>query len=593
MYLSRIRIKNFRNFKDLDIGLTRNAVIVGENRVGKSNLIFAMRLVLDSSLADSARQLKLTDICDACDLANDPEVQVDLDFSEFDSDKNLLALLTDHRTADDHNIARVSYVFRRRPDVPVPATSEADFEFKVFGGGDETRSVKPEVRRRIALDLLPALRDAEGELGTWRGSPLRPLLEEAIGQVDKADIAAIGIDLESATKKLKQLEPIETLEDSLRKRIANLTGPAQDINARLGFAPTDPLRLFRSIALYIDDGRRGLSDASVGSANLALLALKLQGFSWKRGKNERNYTVLCIEEPEAHLHPHLQRTVFQKLFSQMDEFQSLLLTTHSPNIASVAPVKSMVLLKQTGDGVVGHSLAGLQLSDDDFEDLQRYLHTTRADIFFSRGVIFVEGDAEEALIPTFAASLGLDLDALGITVCNVGGVNFAPYVKLATALGLPHSVITDWDPLDGTKPPLGKKRALDLVDAKRSVLGQSPLTAEQRAKADGKNDTDFRSLLENRNIFLNSSTLEVEIAQSRALLEPLIEVLEAEKFGPTRSARLTAWKNGVADVDAEQLLAMIADVGKGRLSGRFAKKAVDIAPPSYIAAAIRAAIPHG
>lgn len=593
MYLSRIRIKNFRNFKDLDIGLTRNAVIVGENRVGKSNLIFAMRLVLDSSLADSARQLKLTDICDACDLANDPEVQVDLDFSEFDSDKNLLALLTDHRTADDHNIARVSYVFRRRPDVPVPATSEADFEFKVFGGGDETRSVKPEVRRRIALDLLPALRDAEGELGTWRGSPLRPLLEEAIGQVDKADIAAIGIDLESATKKLKQLEPIETLEDSLRKRIANLTGPAQDINVRLGFAPTDPLRLFRSIALYIDDGRRGLSDASVGSANLALLALKLQGFSWKRGKNERNYTVLCIEEPEAHLHPHLQRTVFQKLFSQMDEFQSLLLTTHSPNIASVAPVKSMVLLKQTGDGVVGHSLAGLQLSDDDFEDLQRYLHTTRADIFFSRGVIFVEGDAEEALIPTFAASLGLDLDALGITVCNVGGVNFTPYVKLATALGLPHSVITDWDPLNGTKPPLGKKRSVDLVDARRSVLGQPLLTAQERATVDGYTDTDFRSALAGQNIFLNSSTLEVEIAQSPALLKPLVEVLEAENFGTTRSARLTAWKGGVTAVVAEQLLSMIADVGKGRLSGRFAKKAVGIAPPPYIEAAIRAAIPHG
>lgn len=593
MYLSRIRVRNFRNFKDLDIGLTRNAVIVGENRVGKSNLIFAMRLVLDSSLADSGRQLKLTDICDACDLTDDPEVQVDLDFSEFDSDKNLLALLTDHRTADDHNIARLSYVFRRRPDVPVPATSDADFDFKVFGGGDETRPVKAEVRRRIALDLLPALRDAEGELGSWRGSPLRPLLEEAIGQVDKADITAIGSDLESATKKLKQLKPVETLEDSLRKRIADLTGPAQDINARLGFAPTDPLRLFRSIALYIDDGRRGLSDASVGSANLALLALKLAGFSWRRAKNERNYTVLCVEEPEAHLHPHLQRTVFQKLFSQMDEFQSLFLTTHSPNIASVAPVKSMVLLKQTGDSVVGHSLAGLQLSDDDFEDLQRYLHTTRADIFFSRGVIFVEGDAEEALIPTFAASLGLDLDALGVTVCNVGGVNFTPYVKLATALGLPHSVITDWDPLDGTKPPLGKKRSVDLVDARRSVLGQLLLTAQERATVDGYTDTDFRSALAAHNIFLNSSTLEVEIAQSPALLKPLVEVLEAENFGTIRSARLTAWKGGITAVVAEQLLSMIADVGKGRLSGRFAKKAVGIAPPPYIEAAIRAAIPHG
>lgn len=338
MYLSHVRISNFRNFKDLNVSLTRNAVIVGENRVGKSNFLFALRLVLDSSLSDAGRQLKLTDICDACDLADDPEIQIDLDFKEFESDQALLALLTDYRIASDHTTVRLSYVLRRRADAPMPATSDSDFEFKVLGGGDETRHIRPDVRRRVALDLLPALRDAESELGSWRGSPLRPLLEEAIGLVTTADIAGVSTDLESATTKLKSLKPIKDLEDTLRQRIVDLSGPKQDIDARLGFTPTDPMRLFRSIGLFIDDGKRGLSEASVGSANLALLALKLASFSWKRTKKERNYTVLCVEEPEAHLHPHLQRTVFQKLFNEKDEFQSLVLTTHSPIIASVAPI---------------------------------------------------------------------------------------------------------------------------------------------------------------------------------------------------------------------------------------------------------------
>ena len=79
-------------------------------------------------------------------------------------------------------------------------------------------------------------------------------------------------------------------------------------------------------------------------------------------------------------------------------------------------------------------------------------------MLFARGVIFVEGDAEEALVPVFASSLGHNLDDLGVTVCNVAGTNFGPYVKLAEALGLPWVVITDWDPLDGTKPPLGRSR---------------------------------------------------------------------------------------------------------------------------------------
>ncbi len=131
MYLSHVRISNFRNFKDLNVSLTRNAVIVGENRVGKSNFLFALRLVLDSSLSDAGRQLKLTDICDACDLADDPEIQIDLDFKEFESDQALLALLTDYRIASDHTTVRLSYVLRRRADAPMPATSDSDFEFKV------------------------------------------------------------------------------------------------------------------------------------------------------------------------------------------------------------------------------------------------------------------------------------------------------------------------------------------------------------------------------------------------------------------------------------------------------------------------------
>ncbi|MFN7307801.1 MAG: AAA family ATPase, partial [Acetobacteraceae bacterium] len=52
MYLSRIMIKNFRNFCDLDVTLNGNVVIVGENRVGKSNLLFGLRLIFDPSLPD-------------------------------------------------------------------------------------------------------------------------------------------------------------------------------------------------------------------------------------------------------------------------------------------------------------------------------------------------------------------------------------------------------------------------------------------------------------------------------------------------------------------------------------------------------------
>jgi putative ATP-dependent endonuclease of OLD family len=64
MRISRIQIEHFRNFQRLDVAVAAHAVIVGENKIGKSNLLYALRLVLDPALPDSARQLKEEDFWD-------------------------------------------------------------------------------------------------------------------------------------------------------------------------------------------------------------------------------------------------------------------------------------------------------------------------------------------------------------------------------------------------------------------------------------------------------------------------------------------------------------------------------------------------
>ena len=405
--------------------------------------------------------------------------------------------------------------------------------------------------------------------------------------MDRTALDKVAADLASATDGLEALAEVKALEESLRDGILNLSGKVHDVDARLRFAPNDPLRLFRSIAMFIDGGKRGITEASLGSANVALIALKLAEFGWRRTKNERNYSLLCVEEPEAHLHPQLQRSVFGKLFNAGDLAQALIVTSHSPTLAAVAPLRSIVHLKAVNGRTQAYSLADLPVTPEELGDIERYLDATRSEVLFSRGVIFVEGDAEAALMPAFAMSLGYDLGELGITVCNVAGVNFAPYVKLAGALGLPFAVVTDWDPLDGTKPSLGQARTLDIWDAYTSVSGGACLTVEERNTWMACDFNTFQRAWEPVGFFLSERTFEVSVANTSSLQDTLLNVLAEHNFGPTRTKRIEDWRGGTP-VDPTQLLAMIADIGKGRLAGRLARRLTggNRQGPAYVMSAI-------
>lgn len=211
MRIARITITNFRNFENLDVRLGDNAVIVGENKIGKSNLLYALRLVLDPSLPDSARKLREEDFWDGLPrpLTIDNRITVSLELGDFEDNENQLAILAEYLVEPEPMVARLTYVWQPVPGLEGAPTKDADYEFFVYGGDRVESRISYELRRRLPLELLPALRDCEGDLGRWSRSPLRPLLDKAASVIDRTELEELAAGVDEATKELASVEEVK------------------------------------------------------------------------------------------------------------------------------------------------------------------------------------------------------------------------------------------------------------------------------------------------------------------------------------------------------------------------------------------------
>ena len=116
------------------------------------------------------------------------------------------------------------------------------------------------------------------------------------------------------------------------------------------------------------------------------------------------------------------------------------------------------------DGV-GYDLAeGMtELQKGDYLFLQRFLDSTKANLFFAKGIIMVEGDAENILIPVIADILGYPLEKCGVSIVNVGSTAFLRYSRImirknGDTIGIPVSVITDCDVKPYDVDPVTKEK---------------------------------------------------------------------------------------------------------------------------------------
>jgi len=454
MFLAELLIENFRIFGEgqdalslaLNPGLT---ALVGENDTGKTAVMDAIRFALGTRDQEFMR-------VEESDFHQPPngaprktKIRVRCKFTDLSP--NEIAAFVEYLT------------YETQQDVAVPVLYVNWGAAGGFRGNRrfttvETRSgrdadgptLAPEAKVLLCATYLRPLRDAEHALSAGRGSRLSQILQHtkeikeegveydhANPPSDPSTLSVLGI-ADFANALLDENVGIRSarnrLNDEFLKELSfhgnrlegyiSVSGSKGDPSIRLR-------QVLEKLELELREGdNAGAANRGLGSNNLLFMACELLLL----GSESEGFPLLLVEEPEAHLHPQRQLRLIQFLQQKATQARAdgqkiqIIVTTHSPNLASAIRLDNLVLL--SGAKAFPLCAGRTELDPSDYGFLSRFLDVTKANLFFARGLLIVEGDAENILLPALAHILRRDFTENGVSIVNVGGIGLRRFARI-------------------------------------------------------------------------------------------------------------------------------------------------------------------
>lgn len=486
MYISKIEIKNFRNFKEKEILFNEGVnVIIGHNNAGKTNLIKALSLVVDYQ---GSKRLDVDDFNKYVTLAelklNPPKISIVVtickgNYEEPDDlvtignwltklDSSYEAILTyEFFLPEKEHSNYISAIAEVSESDPIAKSMDSAWKiikhdfirlytYKIWGGDISNQAVADsESLQKFDFQFLDAIRDVDRDMLTGRNTLLRDVFNFFMDYDIKStpDCISSKAQKHSEIKQRRKdfsekadelISKLQSRMDDGKKQIlsyAKETGASFN-NAEPNFEGSiSDVEMFSVLKLIVEYStgikvpatHNGLGYNNLIFMSLLLAKMQVNSDGNYMGSNSKVFPILAIEEPEAHLHPAMQFKFlrFLKDNKNKNKVRQIFVTTHSTHITSAVSLDEIICLhNENGNTTVGYPGRVFPPDNKSKKYVQRFLDATKSNMLFAQKVILVEGLAEQLLMSILAQYLGKSLEDNHIAVINVGGRFFDHFLYL-------------------------------------------------------------------------------------------------------------------------------------------------------------------